>query len=114
MIEYINIRIELTSQIRTFLLEKGLTERQTSAGVCYFYRFCEGLWQGLDWAQVKFPNGYIGRIEVSTGYSGVCTGDESYEIASYKGEPKNFEEFLKILEITKFNSQVEKGKNQYT
>ena len=30
-----------------------------------------------------------------------------------KNTPKNFEEFLKILEITKFNSQVEKGKNQY-
>jgi len=98
---------------REFLLEKGLTEQPTSRGLCYFHRFCKGEWQGQDWAEVKFPSDYSSRIEVSTGYSGAYTGDEGYDIASYKGTPANFEEFLNILEMTKFNIQVEKGKNQY-
>ena len=50
---------------------------------------------------------------MSTGYSGACTGDEGYDIASYKGTIEKFEDFLMILELTKFNSQVAKGKNQY-
>ena len=105
---------ELKKQIREFLLEKGLIEQPTSRGLCYFHRFCKGEWQGQDWAEVKFPNNYhSNRIEVSTGYSGAYTGDEGYDIASYKGTIESFEDFLKILELTKFNSQVAKGKNQY-
>ena len=106
---------DLKKQIREFLLAKGLTEQPTSTGLCYFHRYCAGEWQGQDWAEVKFPNYYdtSNRIEVRTGYSGAYTGDEGYDIASYKGTPSNFEEFLKILETTRFNSQVEKGKNQY-
>jgi len=104
---------ELKKQIRDFLLNKGLTEQTTSSGICYIHRYCKGEWQGEDFAEVKFPNYYeTSRIEVSTGYSGAYTGDEGYDIALYKGTPENFEEFLKILEVTKFNSQVEKGKNQ--
>ena len=106
---------ELKKQIREFLLTKGLTEQPTSSGLCYFHRFCKGEWQGQDWAEVKFPNYYdtSNRIEVSTGYSGACAGDEGCDIATYKGTPASFDEFLNILELTKFNSQVEKGKNQY-
>lgn len=105
---------EFKKQVREFLLAKGLTEQQTSRGICYIYRFCKGEWQGDDWAEVMFPNNYYSnRIEVATGYSGACSGDEGYDIASYKGSPKTFEEFLAILELTRFNSQVEKGENQY-
>ncbi len=106
---------ELKNQIREFLLTKGLTEQSTSSGLCFFYRYCKGEWCGQDWAEVKFPNYYdtSNRIEVSTGYSGACSGDEGYNISTYKGTPTNFDEFLNILELTKFNSQVEKGKNQY-
>jgi len=35
---------------------------------------------------------------VSTGYSGACSGDEGCEIASYKGSPESFEEFLNIYD----------------
>lgn len=105
---------ELKKQIREFLLSKGLIEQQTSRGVCYIYRYSKGEWQGQDWAEVKFPdNYYSNRIEVSTGYSGAYTGDEGYDIALYKGSVENFEEFLNIIEITKFNRQIGKGENQY-
>lgn len=106
---------DLKKQIRAFLLDKGLTEQPTSIGLCYIYRFCKGDWHGKDWAEVRFPDYYetSNRIEVSTGYSGASTGDEGYAIASYKGTSANFKEFLHILEITKFNSQIKKGKNQY-
>jgi len=106
---------DLKKQIREFLLTKELTEQPTSSGICYFHRYSEGEWSGTDWAEVKFPNYYetSNRIEVSTGYSGACSGDEGCEIASYKGSPESFEEFLTILELTRFNSQVKKGKNQY-
>lgn len=101
---------ELKKQIREFLLEKGLTEQPTSKGIYYFHRCCEGEWQGQDWAEIMFPNNYhSNRIKVSTGY----TGDEGYDIASYEGTIEKFEDFLIILELTKFNSQVAKGKNQY-
>ena len=106
---------ELKKQIREFLLAKGLVEQPSSTGICYIHRYCKGEWQGQDWAEVKFPNYYASsRIEVRTGYSGAYTGDEGYDIATYIGTPENFDDFLKILELTKFNSQVEKGKNQYT
>lgn len=105
---------ELKKQIRKFLLNKGLVEQPSSTGICYIHRYCKGEWQGQDWAEVKFPNYYASKIEVRTGYSGAYTGDEGYDIATYKGTPENFDDFLKILELTKFNSQVEKGKNQYT
>ena len=106
---------DLKTQIREFLLTKGLTEQPTSSGLCFFHRYCKGEWCGQDWSEVKFPNYYenSNRIEVSTGYSGACSGDDGYDIATYKGTPTNFDEFLTILEVTKFNSQVEKGKNQY-
>lgn len=106
---------DLKKQIREFLLTKELVEQPTSTGICYYHRYSKGDWQGTDWAEVNFPNYYdtSNRIEVSTGYSGACTGDEGYDIATYKGNPASFEEFLNILELTKFNSQVEKGKNQY-
>ncbi len=105
---------ELKKQIREFLLDKGLVEQPSSSGMCYIHSYCKGDWCGSDWAEVKFPNYYASRIEVSTGYSGAYSGDEGYDIATYKGTPVNFEAFLKILELTKFNDQVEKGKNQYT
>lgn len=105
---------EFKKQVREYLLAKGLTEQQTSKGICYIYRFCKGEWQGNDWAEVKFPSNYhSNRIEVSTGYSGACSGDEGYDISTYTGTPNNFEEFLIILELTRFNSQVSKGDNQY-
>jgi hypothetical protein len=106
---------ELKKQVTEFLLTKGLTEQLTSSGICYFHRYSKGVWYGTDWAGVKFPNYYdtSNRIEVSTGYSGAFSGDEGYDIAEYKGSPVNFEEFLTVLELTKFNDQVEKGKNQY-
>lgn len=102
---------ELKKQIREFLLSKGLVEQSTLRGICYIYRYCKGEWQGQDWAEVMFSD--YSTIEVRTGYAGACSGDEGYDISSYKGSPMNFEEFLIILELTKFNSQIEKGENQY-
>lgn len=105
---------EFKKQVKEFLLSKGLIEQPTSRGLCYIHRYCKGEWQGTDWAKVKFPNNYYSnRIEVSTGYSGAYSGDEGYDIATYRGTPKDFDEFLNILELTRFNSQIEKGKNQY-
>lgn len=106
---------DLKKQIKEFLLIKGLIEQPTSRGICYFHRYSKGAWQGTDWAEVKFPNycDTSNKIEVSTGYSGAYTGDEGYDISTYKGTPVNFDEFLDILTLTKFNSQIEKGKNQY-
>lgn len=106
---------ELKKQMREFLLSKGLMEQPSSRGVCYIHRCSKGEWHGQDWAEVRFHHHSLSsRIEVSTGYSGAYTGDEGFDIATYKGTPENFEEFLKILELTKFNSQLAKGKNQYT
>ena len=109
------IMTDLKEQIKEYLLSKGLTEQQKSTGICYFYRYCKGDWQGTDWSEVKFPKYYdnSNNIEVRNGYSGACTGDEGYDISTYKGSPESFDEFLTILELTKFNKQVEKGKNQY-
>lgn len=103
----------LKKQIVEFLLNKGLVEQPTSSGLCYFHICSKAEGYGQYWVEVKFPNYYANKIEVSTGYTGLSTGDEGYDISSYKGSPKNFEEFLTILEITRFNSQVEKGKNKY-
>lgn len=107
---------DLKNQIRDFLLTKGLIEQPTSRSICFIHRYSKGNWSGTDWAEVKFPNNYdhSNRIEVSTGYSGSDTGDEGYDISTYKGSPVSFDEFLTILEITRFNIQVEKGENQYT
>ena len=105
---------EFKKQVREFLLAKGLVEQPSSKGICYIHKYSGGEWQGNDWAEVMFPNNYYSnRVEVSTGYTGAYTGDEGYDIASYIGSPKDFDEFLVILEFTRFNSQVEKGKNQY-
>ncbi len=105
---------EFKKQVKEYLLSKGLVEQQSSRGLCFMYKFCKGEWYGNDWAEVKFPSNYASnRIEVSTGYSGAYTGDEGYDIALYKGSPKTFEEFLNILELTRFNDQVARGDNQY-
>jgi len=104
---------ELKKQIADFLLSKGLIERSTQDGRYFIYHYCKGAWKGTDWAEVRFRNEYSDKIEVLTGYSGACNGDEGYDIASYKGTPKNFDDFLAILELTKFNDQLEKGGNTY-
>ena len=106
---------DLKKTIREFLLEKEFVEQPSSAGVCYMYRSSKGEWQGIDWAEVRFPKGmdYSNIIEASTGYTGAYTGDEGYEIARYRGVVNSLDEFLNVLELTKINSQTKKGKNSY-
>lgn len=106
---------DLKTQIREYLLNKGLIEQQTASGICFFYRNQKGRWDGTYWAEVKFPkySETSNKIEISTGYSGAYSGDEGYDIARYKGGIISFEDFSTLIELTSFNSQLEKGKNQY-
>lgn len=105
---------EFKKQVKEFLLSNGFVEQPTSKGICYIYRYSGGEWQGNDCAEIMFPKYYnSNRIEVSTDYSGAYIGDEGYNIASYKGSPKDFNEFLFILQLTRVNDQIKKGKNQY-